>query len=66
VCVLFVCQGRAGRGVEGEEFIYVRGGPEGAWRRRHTFIGDGPVVGVAAEEAYFFRHFFGSEGRTLM
>ena len=25
------------------------GGPEGAWRRRHTFIGDGPVVGVAEE-----------------
>jgi len=32
-----------------EESIYVRGGPERAWRRRHTFIGDGPVAGVAAE-----------------
>ena len=27
----------------------LRGGPEGAWRRRHTFIGDGLEEGVAAE-----------------
>ena len=32
-----------------EEFIYVRGGPERAWRWRHNFIGDGPVAGVAVE-----------------
>jgi len=36
-----------GRG--GGRFIHVWGGPEGAWRWRHTFIGDGPVAGVAAE-----------------
>ena len=45
--------------------LFARRGPEGAWRRRHTFIGDGPVVGVAAEEGYFFGHFFGSEDWTL-
>ena len=49
-----------------EEFIYVRGGPERAWRRRDTFIGDGPAVGVAAEEGYSICYFFGSEGRTFM
>jgi len=40
-------EGRQGRG--GGRFIYVWGGPEGAWRRKHTSIGDGPVVGVVAE-----------------
>jgi len=49
------------------EFVFsLRGGPVGAWRWRHTFIGDGPEEGVAAVEGYFFRHFFGSEGRTFM
>ena len=49
-----------------EEVIYVRGGPERAWWRKITFIGEGPVVGVAVEEGYFLGHFFGSEGRTFM
>ena len=49
-----------------EEFTYVRGGPEEAWRRKHTFSGDGPEEGVAAEEGYFLVHFLGSEGRTFM
>jgi len=52
--------------VVAEEFIYVRGGPERAWRRRHTSIGDGPAVGVAAEEGYFLKYLLGSEGRTFM
>jgi len=46
--------------------VLIRGGPEGAWRRRHTSIGDGLVVGVAAEEGYFLRYFFSSEGRTFI
>ena len=29
-------------------------------------FGDGPVVGAAVEEGSFFRHFFGSVGRTFM
>ena len=29
-------------------------------------LGDGPAVGVAAEEGYFLRYFFGSESRTFM
>ena len=29
-------------------------------------FGDGPVEGVAADEGYFFGHFLGLEGRTLM
>jgi len=52
--------------VVAKEFIYVRGGLERAWRRRHTSIGDGPAVGVAAEEGFSIRHSLGSEGRTLM
>ena len=36
-----------GRG--GGRFIHVRGGPEGVQRWRLSFIGDGPVVGVAVE-----------------
>ena len=46
--------------------LFAMGGPVGAWRRRLTFIGDGPVAGVEAEEGYFLKHFFGSEGRMFM
>jgi len=62
--VCLIGEGRKGR--KGGRFIYVWGGPEGAWRRRHTSIGDGPVVGVAAEEGYSIRYFLGLEGRTFM
>ena len=51
VCVLFCrfVKGRAGRGVVAEEVIYVRGGPERAWRWRHISIGVGPAADVAVE-----------------
>jgi len=42
---------------------------EGRWGRGRgglRLFGDGPAVGVVAEEGYFIRHFFGSEGRTFM
>jgi len=44
----------------------IRGGPEGAWRRRHTAIRGWTGRGVAADEGYFLGYFFGLEGRTLM
>jgi len=52
--------------VVAEEFIYVRGGPERAWRWKYTSIRDGPAVGVVAEEGCSIRYFLGSEGRTFI
>jgi len=52
--------------VEVEESYTYGEGRKGHGGGGHTFIGDGPVVGVVVEEGYFFRHFFGLEGRTFM
>ena len=48
-----------------DSYIYGEG-RRGRGGGGHTFIGDGLVAGVAAEEGYSIRHLLGSEGRTFM
>jgi len=62
---LFV-KGRAGRGVEVEDSYMHGEGRQGRGGGGIYLFGDGPVVGAAVEEGSFFRHFFGSVGRTFM